>query len=332
MPEFPEVGEFTFRRASTDDVPAMLALHNACRERDRIDPYSVCYRLPNLTAESYRKEMKSSPPDATLIAEFEGKAVAHAFMEAWGFEERLYLWRVWVRPEVRGRGLGTSMHRWGEAMARQLHGGDDRPGIHLANATEHEQDAVALLAHEGYRIGFVSPELAFDAFGDLPDVVSIPSVELRPLSVEAIRPVARALAESNLVSAGAEGQRTLESLATRLDEWEPEWIERVREADPALSPIAWSGNEVVGVYLCGRKDDVGEIAQVAVRAAWRGRGIARALAMESLNRLRAAGCTTARLFTSMSPEDVEPTEGPYAMYRKFGFYPIARHLRFRKPF
>jgi len=53
--------------------------------------------------------------------------------------------------------------------------------------------------------------------------------------------------------------------------------------------------------------------------------------MRSLWNLHDAGCTTARLFTSVGPEDEEPTDGPYVMYRKFGFRQIARHLRFRKP-
>jgi hypothetical protein len=52
--------------------------------------------------------------------------------------------------------------------------------------------------------------------------------------------------------------------------------------------------------------------------------------MHSLHALHTAGCATARLFTSIGPDESEPTTGPYAMYRKFGFYPIARHLRFRK--
>ena len=310
----------------------MLAVHDACQEKDRIDSCSVCYRLPNLPLQAYRKELEAAPPGATLIAESEGQVVAHAFMEAWGFEERLYLWRVWVQPSARGHGLGTAMHRWGEEKARDVHGEDVRPGIHLANATEHEQDAVRLLEHEGYRLGFVSPELAFDAFDGLSLPVSIPGIEIRALSAGEEGRVARALAEANLISVEEEDVWTPETLARRIDEWECEWIERVQEADPALSPIAWSGDEVVGVYLCGRKDKVGEVAQVAVRAAWRGRGIARALAIESLHRLREAGCTTTRLFTSTGPDEVEPTEGPYAMYRKFGFYPIARHLRFRKPF
>jgi len=67
-----------------------------------------------------------------------------------------------------------------------------------------------------------------------------------------------------------------------------------------------------------------------IETQWCGRGLARALSTQSLHGLRAAGCVTARLFTSTGPDEEEPVSGPYAMYRKFGFFPIARHLRFRK--
>jgi len=309
--------------AGLADIPALLAVHDACRERDRIDPYSVCYRLPNLTAEQYAAQI--TIPEATFLACIGEEVIAHGFMEVWGIEERLYLWQVWVKPEWRGQGIGTLLHQWGEATARRLHGNDPRPALHLANATEHEQDAVELLHQEGYHLSFISPELAFDAFENL-SPRTVPGIEILPTDTGNARQIARALCEANL----NEERWTEEALQARIDLEEGEWLERVAQSDPSLSFAAYDGAEIAGAYLCRRKDNVGEIAQVAVRSPWRGRGIARALAMQSLRALHEAGCKTARLFTSMGPEETEPTTGPYAMYRKFGFYPIARHLRFRK--
>ena len=37
------------------DIPALLAVHAACAEKNGIDPHSVCYRLPNLSAERYAR-------------------------------------------------------------------------------------------------------------------------------------------------------------------------------------------------------------------------------------------------------------------------------------
>ncbi len=328
----PLLPPFSFRYyRGREDLSAILAVHEACREHDSIDPYSVCYRIPNLTIEAYARLLESAPPDTTLLVEKDGKVVAHAWMEAWGFDEQLYLWQVWVVPEWRKIGLGTVLHHWGEAKARELHKSDQRVGLHLANATEGEKDAVTLLLNEGYLLSFISPELAFGAFEILPEIPAIPGIVLRNLEPSEHRAVARALCEANLNSPGQETRWQDEELEKRIDVDEEEWLERVRSSDPHLSPAAWDGTAVAGAYLCQRKDNVGEIAQVAVRAPWRGQGIARALCMHSLHSLKAAGCVTARLFTSIGPDEDEPLTGPYAMYRKFGFYPIARHLRYRKP-
>jgi GNAT superfamily N-acetyltransferase len=225
-----------------------------------------------------------------------------------------------VKPAWRDNGIGTALLHWGEAKAREMHRDDPRPAVLLANASEGEQDAVRLLQSEGYRLRFVSPELAFDDFAGLPTRRDLSGIVIRPLQDGERERVARALCEANLDppengTPWQDGEREA----------------RVAECDPALSFAAWDGAEVAGAYLCNRNGAVGEIAQVAVRERWRGRGIARLLAERSLHALHAAGCVTARLFTSVGPDETEPTAGPYAMYRKFGFYPIARHLRFWKP-
>jgi len=315
----------TFRALTSEDIPALLNVHDACRERDKIDRYSVCYRLPNYSPERYAQEIQF--PDATLIAEAHGEIVAHGFMEAWGFEDRAYLWRVWVAPEFRGQGIGTSMLHWGERKAREMHGANPHTALHLANATEQETDAVQLLRNEGYILNFISIELAFDASMPVPAPGDISGIAFHSLDRKDTRKIARALSAANHDQA----QFTEAELEARIDNDEHEFIAHIRDCDTELSVVAWDRGEVAGVYLCGRRDDVGEISQVAVGAMWRKRGIARSLAMRSLQRLKAAGCKTVRLFTSIGADDIEPELGPYAMYRKFGFYPIARHLRFRKP-
>lgn len=137
--------------------------------------------------------------------------------------------------------------------------------------------------------------------------------------------------EANLNPPEDDAPLSGDELERRIDEDEKEWLQRVRRAEPELSPLAWDGGRVAGAYLCERRGVVGEIAQVAVRRDWRRRGISRALCMHSLRGLHQCRCRTARLFTSIAPDENEPVDGPYAMYRKFGFKPIARHLRFRKP-
>jgi GNAT superfamily N-acetyltransferase len=315
-----------------DDIVAMRAVHAACLMHDKTDVHSVCDTLPHLSIEAYREHLKNvAPGDNRLIVEQAGAVVAHAFMDVWGHEERMYLWRVWVVPPCRNLGLGTSMIRWGESRARVLHGSDPRVGFHLANATEVEADAVTLLRHEGYHLSFISPELAFDDFQHLGDMPATRGIAFQFFDTSQHRIVARALCEANLNPPEQESRFTGFDLERRIDLEEKEWLDRVANADSALSPVAWAAGTVAGAYLCRANGVVGEISQVAVRSGWRGQGIARALSLLSLRGLRDAGCTTARLFTSKTPDEIEPARGPYAMYRKFGFKPISRHLRFRKP-
>lgn len=314
-----------YRPYAPADLPALRAVHDACRETDRIDPHSVCYRLPNLSRERYAEHI--TLPEATRVAEVGGQVIAHGFMEVWGFEDRCYLWQVWVDPAFRGQGIGTTLLEWGEQKAQELHRGNQHSALHLANATEHERDAVALLQEHGYQLNFVSVELAFDAAMTIPVAPDIAGISFGPLERTHTGAISYALSEANLTEFhGAE-------LQARIADQEHEWLGRIRDSAVELSIVAYeeATQAVVGAYLCNRRERVGEIAQVAVRAPWRNRGIARSLALRSLQQLKAAGCDTVRLFTSIGPNETDPADGPYAMYRKFGFYPIARHLRFRKP-
>lgn len=57
----------------------------------------------------------------------------------------VYFMGGWVLPEWRGKGIGSAMLHWGEAMARQsaaLQHPNERSEF-AANATSTEQDATA---------------------------------------------------------------------------------------------------------------------------------------------------------------------------------------------
>lgn len=86
-PALPSLPTFTFRHyQGIEDLSAMLAVHEACRERDKIDLHSVCYTVPNLAQQAYVRLLEDAPPNATLLAEKDGAVVAHAWMEAWALK------------------------------------------------------------------------------------------------------------------------------------------------------------------------------------------------------------------------------------------------------
>jgi GNAT superfamily N-acetyltransferase len=111
----------------------------------------------------------------------------------------------------------------------------------------------------------------------------------------------------------------------------PGWVDFTADCDPNLSRIAWAGDEVAGLYLCRRKDDVGDVANVAVRRAYRMQGLSRSLMFHCLYAMRDNDIVRARVYTGIGADrDAEPS-GPYKMYLGFGFKLLTFHNRYRKP-
>lgn len=331
LPDAPAVPGPTFRPYRGEaDIGPMLAVHEGCRAADKTDAYSVCYRLPNLSPDEYAQDVALSSADGSdenvLLAEGAGQVIAHGRLEWWssydgGLKTRVYLTRAWVLPEWRGKGIGTALLHWTEARARTLNAGGP-PGELAANASEGEADARRLLENAGYRLFFLSPELAYDDLDGLPPAETLEGFEVRPLEPAHHRAVARALIEANAPP---------ESLEVRLAMEEAEWTAFAASCDPEISRIAWHDDEAAGLYLCRSRDVCGDVAQVAVRPAYRGRGLSRALMFHCLHAMRGQGLTTVRVFTSAGTDPDEPPSGPLAMYLRFGFRVIARHYRYRKP-
>ena len=100
------------------DVSRMLEVHEACRQADSVDRYSVAYRVPNMSVEDYTNDVALSLADGTdkniLITEVDGVMVGHSRLEWWNewdserqAERVAYLIRGWVIPECRRKGIGS---------------------------------------------------------------------------------------------------------------------------------------------------------------------------------------------------------------------------------
>lgn len=319
------------------DITAMLAVHEGCREADQVDPFSVCYRVPNLPPSEYLKDVAASLADGSgqnvLIAEIKGQMVGHSRLEWWsewdserGAEKRAYLSRGWVLPEWRGTGLGTALLHWAEMRACDMDRGSALVGELAANASDGEHDAITLLTNEGYQLRFLSPELAYDTFADLPPLTTPTGFEIRPLEPSDHRAVARALIEAN-----ADPNLTSDQLQNWIEREEAGWIEFLAGCDPTISRIGWQNGEVAGLHVCRRIGSVGDVANVAVRPSYRQQGLARALMFHCLHAMREEGLTEARLYTGIGADRDTPPSGPFQMYQGFGFRLLAFHNRYRKP-
>ncbi|MBV1850759.1 GNAT family N-acetyltransferase [Catellatospora tritici] len=95
---------------------------------------------------------------------------------------------------------------------------------------------------------------------------------------------------------------------------------------PDLWSVAWDGDQLAGLVLCELDGDAAEVPWVAVRPAWRRRGLALSLLDRTHHHLAAAGVTKVRLRTVA--ENANDTVG---LYTKAGYAVTARHPRHRKP-
>jgi ribosomal protein S18 acetylase RimI-like enzyme len=108
------------------------------------------------------------------------------------------------------------------------------------------------------------------------------------------------------------------------------WLRSNAEGiDPTMSTLAWVGDDVVG-YSLGRwhlplDRSRGVVASLAVRSAWRQRGLGSALLRSALGKLRDRGCATAELMV-----DSGNATGALRLYERVGFRAFRTQLVYEK--
>jgi ribosomal protein S18 acetylase RimI-like enzyme len=306
------------------DYAGLVALHEASRDHDQVDPFSSLEHVPTLDDIAHSAVLGQEPERGLRVAEVAGSIVGYTSTVWWEETDgqALYLHRGLVQPGWRGRGIGTALLRWAEEHLRQR--ARQRPAgtraSFAANATSTQQEAHALLQSEGYVVpdgrdsGYV--EMGNDDLGRLPAVVLPAGVRRRPVVPAHHRAIYRAMKE-----AYAEEPDTLPS-----EEEYRRWARRL-SAEPALCFVAWEGEEVAGQVLCRIARGRGEITEVSVRKPWRRRGIATALLVLALETLRDRGLTEARLHTLRNN-----LYGSIPLYGSVGFRKLKETYWYRKPF
>lgn len=197
---------------------------------------------------------------------------------------------VYVHPDRRGEGIGTSLAQWSEQLARRLRDPVDTDDRLVGQSVPvADEAALALLAGRGYTRRHTSWLLR------LPADVEIGTVRLPAgVNVRTARP-------------GQEDHAVWRVIEDAFNEWpgrEPtpfeDWASSVVHR-PDFSPeqllVAVQGDEVVGACFVTTTDDVGWVHQVAVRRDRRGSGLARALLAEAGRVSRAHGAQVLELST-----------------------------------
>jgi mycothiol synthase len=314
----PSIGDLRFRRPRLDDAEyeAIAELIGAASRADDIPWFPSGSMVRQEWEEDDRDEF--DPPRDAVIAEVDDRLVAvsgsYRLMRAG--KPRYQIWGH-VHPDWRRRGLGTALLRENlrRADERARHYDDPRPDGRpeiRSLVAKTEPDAAAILGTAGFvpiRWTFLMRRPTLD---DIPDAPLPDGLELRPVTPDQHRAI---------IDADDEAFR---------DHWEPrdhtessfKALFEKDDLDTDLWVVAWDGDEVAGSVQAWIWADENErmgvkrgwLESISVRRPWRRRGLARAMTVEALRRLKAVGMDDAMLGV-----DADNPTGALGLYEGLGF-------------
>ncbi|MEU0007223.1 GNAT family N-acetyltransferase [Streptomyces sp. NPDC006314] len=289
MSDLPEPWPLGYRSrsATTADVQAVHRLVTECERRllgravTGFERIAADLGLPD----------QEPKPDSVLVRDSKGDPAG------WGWMKGRRA-RVHVHPDHLGRGLGRSLLDWAEARARRL--GIDRLS---QSVPDSDHMANALLRSSGY-FPLVTEWLLEITMPVEPEVPEPPA----GITVRPFRPGDAQAAYQVTEDAFDEWQQRRKTYA----EWARLTVERAT-FEPAASPVAFAGGQMVGVVLSSDVpgSDEGYVERVAVRRDHRARGIARMLLREAFRTFYHQGKGTCTLWTHTGT-------GALSLYERIG--------------
>ena len=322
LPSPPSLEGYAWRPLVVEDAPA---LHELELDRAPVDGGT------NLgTVEEYRKKLEeageSLVTDTLCAVGSTGQLAATARVTCDASVKHQYRAFLdgWVRPEYRGRGLGSFVLGWMEARASQMLAAfeEARPRVLRIDFYDRGEDAVALFEQHGFRFVFAEDEMRRDLSQPIP-VLELPE----GMTLVSWTPERAALFFEVYQDAFRERPGF------------PNWTEDVwrhnfagsAEFCAGLSLLLMDGSTPVGFALCEVESDRdqksgggGWIVQMGVRPAWRKRGLGSALLCAAMHRFRSKGLRWAAL-------DVN-TNNPEArrLYERLGYERRKTYTSFQK--
>jgi ribosomal protein S18 acetylase RimI-like enzyme len=297
---------------SEEDLPGMLETWKAAMKSDGLDAAEtleeMIYNYNHLERCDVYKDL--------VIAEFEGEIIAYGrtWWDAEPKGDHLYGFFVNLRPEWRGKGVGTQMAERLISRAREI-------------AEEHPADAPKFLQswsedrqvwQNGLleKLGLAPVRFIFEMTRSCSkpvEVLPLPEgIELRPITPDLMRAV---------FDAETEAFRDHWGFVEPTEKSYQAWLNWPLQA-PELWKVAFDGDQVVGMVRnfinhkhnqeANRKR--GYTENISVRRPWRRQGIARALLSQSI-----------QMFIEMGMEetflgvDTENPSGAMALYTDVGY-------------
>ena len=248
------------------------------------------------------------------VAEADGHAIGRVdcFLSLFAVASRIAGLHVSVRPEQRGRGIGSALYELGLAHARSL-------GAEQLVSSFHESHAGVAFAEQR---GFTQVRAETESSLDPRLVVEhpAPSVDLQPLTAVDPR-----LAYEVDMEATEDMPATEQFEGMAYEEWE-DHVLRHPLFTPAGSFLALVDGDAAAVSLLTADTESGRAMSMftGTRRAYRGRGLALAVKLASIHWAAASGIT--RLLTYN-----DATNAPMlAVNARLGYEPLGRRVEYLK--
>jgi GNAT superfamily N-acetyltransferase len=302
----------------------MVEVFNASGEADRTERRAVLEDM----AKSYSNLKNSDTQNDLVITEINGEIAGYSRVTWW--EEldgtRIFAHFGFLKPEWRGKGLGTALVGWAESRLREIAAEHHETGSRFLSswAYDTQLNLIGVLSQAGYepvRYGYnmVRPDLE-----EIPDAPLPEGLDVRPVKPEHLRAIFDA-----------------ESEAFR-DQWgysEPDegdydrWLNET-PFQPELWQVAWDGDQVAGMVrtFIDENQNIkfnrkrGYTENISTRRPWRKRGLARALMARSMRLQKELGMTE----TALSVDALNPS-GALQLYESVGFQVTLKETAYRKP-
>ncbi|TAJ99009.1 MAG: GNAT family N-acetyltransferase [Chloroflexota bacterium] len=296
------------------DVVALADLIRTSNLHDGVDwipsPQALAHDLTHTSGLDLARDI--------LVAEVEGTMVGMARTNWRIRDERVFHHlESLVRPDLRRRGLGRALLAWAERhVADGLAGGTvgpmDRPHLLAAGADVQIQGATEFATMASYQVDGYGILMARPLDLAIPDAPLPEGLEVRPVRPEDHR---------RIWDADTEAFRDHRHPALRTEADFVRWFSGP-DIDTTLWDVAWDGDEVAGSVMtfifpeenAALGSPRGWLEHVSVRRQWRRRGLASALIVRALRRLRERGMAQAMLGA-----DAENLSGAVRVYEALGF-------------
>jgi mycothiol synthase len=320
----PEVPGLRFRRwAGLEDLAGMAAANQRARDDAGVEEL---ISLDSMTR-TYTNLVNCDLARDLVIVERGERTIGYvrvAWRDLTNGARQFFSFCV-LEPAERGQGIGQAMLSWSEGRLAAIVASvpDDRPGQLFGFTYSTDVAGNALLEKNGWSPVARGYEMVRPTLDDVPDVQLPDGLVVRDVDETERRKIWEASRE-----------------AFRDHRDEEEWTEEDWATFPGDVPdaslwvIAFDGDEVAG-GIWNVVDEAenahhgrarGALATVWTGAAWRRRGVAKALIARSLVRLRERGMTSAYL----GVDGANPNQA-MDLYAKLGFEVATSTIDWRKP-